>query len=143
MRTPGEALREALDARGWTQADLAFVIGRPAQMISKIVNNRKRITTDTAIALGIAFGNGARHWLDIDGAYRLSQLPPVDPGIAIRATLRGVLGPKRGRCVRTPQPSRCDEPSASAIWAAGPRDDAAKYVVPVRRTRGFAIVRCT
>src|SRR5208337_1785509 len=35
---PGDFIREELEARGWTQRDLAEIIGRPVQTVSAIVN---------------------------------------------------------------------------------------------------------
>ena len=40
----GEFLSQELEARGWTQADFAAVLGRPIQFISEIINGRKEIT---------------------------------------------------------------------------------------------------
>ena len=38
---PGDYLREELEARGKTQADLARVLGRPLQTVNQIVNGHK------------------------------------------------------------------------------------------------------
>lgn len=38
----GEYLADELDARGWTQADFAEVLGRPAQFVSEIISERRR-----------------------------------------------------------------------------------------------------
>src|SRR5436189_6436897 len=35
---PGEFIREELEARGWTQGDLAVILGRPIQVVNGIVN---------------------------------------------------------------------------------------------------------
>ena len=52
---PGEFIREELEARGWTQGDLCNILRRPLQTINEIINGKKEITPDTAIALGEAF----------------------------------------------------------------------------------------
>ena len=82
---PGDFIREELSARGWTQADLARVLGRPLQSVNQIVNGRKRITEQTAAELAEAFGTSAELWLNLETAYRLSRVKPVDPDIARRA----------------------------------------------------------
>jgi len=53
---PGDFIREELETRGWTQADLAKVLGRPLQAINEIINGRKRITAETAKELAAALG---------------------------------------------------------------------------------------
>ncbi len=47
-------LRRELAARGWTQRDLAEVMGRPQQAISEIVRGSKRITAETDLELAAA-----------------------------------------------------------------------------------------
>lgn len=82
---PGDFIREELETRGWTQGELARIIGRPVQAVNAIVNGKKQITPETAVALGVAFDTGAEFWLDLEINYRLAQLGPPDPGINSRA----------------------------------------------------------
>ena len=49
---PGEFLREELEARNWTQTELADIIGRPVRLINEIIAGKKAITPETAIQLG-------------------------------------------------------------------------------------------
>ena len=44
--SPGAVLRRELDARGWSQADLARVTGRPTQAINEIAQGKKEITPE-------------------------------------------------------------------------------------------------
>lgn len=70
---PGTILKLELDARGWTQKDLAAILGRPQQAISEIVRGTKRITPDTALELAAALGTpSAQAWLYFETEYRLS-----------------------------------------------------------------------
>lgn len=69
---PGEIIRDELEARNWTQGDLADIMGRPIQTINEIVAGKKAITPETARGLGDAFGTGAKFWLDLESTYRLS-----------------------------------------------------------------------
>lgn len=79
---PGQRIVEELDARGWTQKDLADVVGRPIQVINEIVKGTKQITPETAIQLGEAFGTSPKLWLDLETNYRLrlamQRTPPQD-----------------------------------------------------------------
>ncbi|MXW41665.1 MAG: HigA family addiction module antidote protein [Acidimicrobiia bacterium] len=92
----GEYLRDELDERGWTVTEFAEIIGRPIQAVSEILNGKKEITTETAIAFSEAFGTTPELWLNLQTAYRLyeqrsdmseEEFTPV----ARRARLRRVI----------------------------------------------------
>ena len=83
--SPGEFLREEIEARGWTQRDLAKVLGRPLQTVNQIINGKKRITPETAVELSAALGTSPDLWLNLENDYRLAQITRVDPRIARRA----------------------------------------------------------
>ena len=67
----GEILADELDARGWTQADFAEVLGRPAQVVSEIISGKKEITRESAAQIGAALGTSAEFWLNLQDAYLL------------------------------------------------------------------------
>jgi len=70
--TPGEMLKEEFLAEyGLSQAALARAIGISPNRIAEIVNNRRRITADTALRLGLFFGNSAEFWMNLQGHYDL------------------------------------------------------------------------
>ena len=83
--SPGEFLRDELEARGWTQRDLADVLGRPLQTVNQIINAKKRITPETAVELASALGTSAGLWLNLESAYRLAHVKSIDTHIARRA----------------------------------------------------------
>lgn len=68
---PGRVLSEELEARGWTQKDLANIIGRPVQTINEIVRGTKQITPETALELAAAFGTSAEFWTSLEANYRI------------------------------------------------------------------------
>src|SRR5260221_13677420 len=82
---PGEFIRDELEARGWTQSDLAQILARPIQTVNQIVNGKKRITPETAVELALAFDTSPELWLNLENAYRLSQVKRVDRRIALRS----------------------------------------------------------
>lgn len=92
---PGEILQDELEARGWTQADLAQILGRPVQVVNEIVAGKKTITAETAIALSKALGTSAEYWLKLDALYRLDLVhqrqPRPEQDIAQRARLFSVV----------------------------------------------------
>jgi HTH-type transcriptional regulator / antitoxin HigA len=75
--SPGEFIREELHERGWTQTDLAKIMGRPVTALNLIISGKKSITPDTAMGFAAAFGTSAEFWLNLQNAYQLSK---VDDG---------------------------------------------------------------
>ena len=87
---PGEFVRDELEARGWTQADLAVILNKPLPAVNEIITGKKAITPETAQALGDAFGVGPEFWLNLESAYRLSLTTPSDGNVAKRAILYSI-----------------------------------------------------
>ncbi len=85
--SPGEFLSEELEVRGWTQVELAEIMGRPTTLISSIVKGKKQITPDTAIQLGNALGTDPELWMNLDSQYQLSKIKPVNDNVARKAKL--------------------------------------------------------
>lgn len=69
--TPGKILSRELEARGWTQKDLAEIMGRPVQTINEIIRGSKQITPETAIELSQALGTSPEFWTNLEAKYRL------------------------------------------------------------------------
>ena len=70
---PGVTLREELAERGITQSAFARQIKLPVQMFSEIINGRRIITSDIAIALEKALGISAEMWLRMEMSYQISK----------------------------------------------------------------------
>ena len=71
---PGEHLRDELTERGWTVAQLAEMMGRPAHVVSEILEAHIEITPELAQALSAALGTSTQLWLNLETAYRLHTL---------------------------------------------------------------------
>ena len=69
--SPGQILTRELEARDWTQRDLATIMGRPYQAVNEIINGNKQITPDTARELAYAFGTSIDFWMALEANYRL------------------------------------------------------------------------
>ncbi len=70
--TPGDMLRhEFLAEYGMSQNELAQAIGVSPNRITEIVNNRRRITADTAVRLALFFGNSPEFWVNLQSWYDL------------------------------------------------------------------------
>jgi len=84
---PGEFLKEELEARGWTQTELAEIIGRPVRLINELIAGKKAITPETAVQLGDSLGTGPELWMNLESQYQLSKVRVTDGLIARRAKL--------------------------------------------------------
>jgi len=70
---PGEFLREDfLKPLSLSINGLAMALRVPATRISEIVNERRGITTDTALRLGRYFGTTPDFWINMQAAYELA-----------------------------------------------------------------------
>ncbi len=69
--TPGSILERELEARGWTQKDLAEIMQRPPQAINEIIKGTKQITPETALELSKALGISEQFWINLEINYRL------------------------------------------------------------------------
>ena len=80
-------IKDALDAKGWTQKDLAYVMGRSASQISHLMVGRTELSPEIAQELGVVLGGGGEYWLALDSAYRLSQTDYVNPSVVARSRI--------------------------------------------------------
>ena len=72
--TPGEMLKEEfLTEYGLSQNQLARAVGISPNRVAEIVNNRRRITADTALRLSLYFGNSAEFWMNLQTHYELKK----------------------------------------------------------------------
>jgi len=90
---PGRILRNELEARGWTQRDLARIMGRPESKISPIMSGKKAITPETALELAEALGTSPELWIRLEANYRLrrAQKKRTKSDISRRSALYNVL----------------------------------------------------
>src|SRR2546429_8136923 len=84
---PGEFISEELEARGWSQIELAEIMSRPARLISELISGKRAITPETAKGLGAAFGTGPEFWMNLERDYRLAHAIHDDIGVGRRANL--------------------------------------------------------
>lgn len=67
---PGDTLRDLMEERAITQAELSRRLGRPAQAVNEIVAGKKEITEDTALELERVLQVPANFWLAREARYR-------------------------------------------------------------------------
>lgn len=71
---PGRLLKRELEARGLSANRLALDIGVPSGRVTDILNGRRSITADTAVRLGLYFGNGAPFWIGLRSQYDIARV---------------------------------------------------------------------
>ena len=70
---PGWTLREVLDDKSISEADLARRTGLSPKLISRILNGRAPITAGAAVRLEKAAGVPARLWINLESRCREHQ----------------------------------------------------------------------
>lgn len=87
---PGRILRRELEAIGWSNADLAEVLGMSGKSVSQLLNDKQAITVPTARLLAQAFSSSPEFWMNLDQNFRLRLAPhdPKEDETALRAKIR-------------------------------------------------------
>ncbi len=84
---PGEFLREELEARDWSQQELADILDRPPRLISELISGKRAVTPETAIGLANAFGTSPDYWMNLESQYQLSKVKSASHAVARKARL--------------------------------------------------------
>jgi HTH-type transcriptional regulator/antitoxin HigA len=90
VQPPGFYIREELEARGWIQRDLAFVLGVPEQAVNLILAGKRSITPEMALALGDAFDVNPELFINLQKTYDMARARRPDPGVARKGKLQSV-----------------------------------------------------
>ena len=85
---PGIYIKEEMDERGWSQRDLAFILGCSEQTINPVLNGKRAISPDMAKALGAAFDVPAEFFANLQQAFDLAQARTPDPSVATRRIMQ-------------------------------------------------------
>lgn len=91
VEPPGTFIKEELDARGWSQRDLAYVLGKKEQELSPIFSGARAITPDMARLLGDAFDVPAEFFANLQKQFDLSRAKEPDPAIRTRGLLQAAF----------------------------------------------------
>jgi HTH-type transcriptional regulator/antitoxin HigA len=85
---PGVFIKLELEARGWSQRDLAFILGQAEQQLNPLLAGKRAITPDMARLLGDAFDASPHFFLNLQGQYDLKNAKEPDPAVRTRAGLQ-------------------------------------------------------
>ena len=92
---PGDFLKEELEERGWTQDDLAAVMGRNIRTVNEIVVGKRSITPETAEGLAAALGTSPEFWLNLESAYQLWRVQGDESDLVARRAWLYTIAPIR------------------------------------------------
>jgi len=89
--TAGDFIRLAMEAKGLTQKDLAFVLGVPPQLVSMLVTSKRNVSAELSKALALVFDVPAELLLSLQKATelreQLKRAKDPDPSVARKARL--------------------------------------------------------
>jgi HTH-type transcriptional regulator / antitoxin HigA len=88
---PGFFIKLELEARGWSQRDLAFILGQTEQQLNPLLSGKRAITPDMARLLSHAFGTSPQFFLNLQSQYDLQHAKEPDPAVKTRAQLQAVF----------------------------------------------------
>jgi len=83
---PGEILADELEELNMSAAELAQVLGVPAEIVTQVLVGTCGLTADTALRLGRWVGTGPELWLNLQKSYEL-RLAEQTSGEEIRRTV--------------------------------------------------------
>lgn len=70
---PGEIVRDAVEAEGWTVSEAAARLGVTRNTLSRLLNSKAGVSPRMALALERIGWSDAEHWVRMQGAYDLAQ----------------------------------------------------------------------
>lgn len=76
---PGETVLDAIEERGWTQAELAERLGYSKKHVNLLVQGKAGITEETAVRLERVVGSTAGFWLTREAQYREALARRAEP----------------------------------------------------------------
>lgn len=68
---PGYTIKKYLNSRGWTQEELAELMGISPQQVSNIIQHKVSISIESARLLSNVFNSSAEFWINLDTRYQL------------------------------------------------------------------------
>lgn len=86
---PGVFIAEELEARGWLQRDLAYILGVPEQAVNMIISGKRGISPEMSKAMADAFDVAPSFFSNLQNAYEMSRARSPDPAIRRRALFQG------------------------------------------------------
>lgn len=87
MTPPGDFIRQKMEAKDWTQTDLAYAIGTKPAAINQILNNKRAISLNMSKALGAALDCDAAMIAEMQTQWDLKDADEPDPAVIARSKI--------------------------------------------------------
>jgi HTH-type transcriptional regulator/antitoxin HigA len=88
LPSPADVVRSAMQERGWSQSDLAYVLGVKSAAVNPILSGKRGISPEMAKALASAFNMPAETFALAQAEWELRHASDPDPGVIARARVQ-------------------------------------------------------
>jgi len=88
---PGDRVKELMVTRGWSQAELSYVLGVPTATVNQVVNSKRSITPEMAKLLAVAFDRSAEEFADLQTRWSLANAAEPDAEVRVRAAAQSTF----------------------------------------------------
>ena len=82
---PGDRVKELMTKLGWSQAELAYVLGVTSATVNQVVNSKRPITPEMAKLLAVTFDRPPEEFSDLQARWSLANAPEPDKEVRVRA----------------------------------------------------------
>lgn len=87
IKTPGQLVRDAMEAKGWKQTDLAFALGTTGAAVNLILNDKRGISHNMAQTLAVALDKPAELFARAQAEWDVRHADRPDPAVLARARI--------------------------------------------------------
>lgn len=85
VEKPGDRVKQLMTEAGWSQAELAYVLGVTTATVNQVIHSKRPITPEMAKLLGAAFDRPAEEFADLQARWSLANAPEPDQEVRGRA----------------------------------------------------------
>lgn len=86
--SPGDYIRKKIEARGWTQSDLAYALGlKQAAAVNQILNDKRSVSPNLVRSLALALDCDPAEIARVQAAWDVRMADDPDPAITVRARI--------------------------------------------------------
>ena len=86
-KSPGAIVKEAMEAKNWSQSDLAYALGSSTAAINQILSDKRGISHNMAKALGVALDQPAEMFARVQAEWDVRNAEDPAPIIASRSRI--------------------------------------------------------
>ena len=87
LPSPGNLVQAAMAEKGWTQSDLAFALGTTTASVNQILSDKRGISHNMALALGVALGRSAEVFATAQAMWDMQKAEAPDASVRTRSRI--------------------------------------------------------